>query len=171
MKLTDAARAEMLDALGGIIASKRKEAIDARKSSGIEAVWLACEEAYLGIDDANRHEFAEAKWAKPTSMNGPVTSERSGGDESRSTAFVRLTSRYVDAGAAKLAEILLPADDKAFSFGPTPIPDMVEAKDDTRPAIGPDGAPIMRAPDAAPVAAPAAAVPMQAMPGDRKSVV
>jgi hypothetical protein len=156
MKMSDADRAEALDALGGIIASKRKEAIDARESSGIEAIWMACEEAYLGIDDANRSEFANAKWAKPTSMQGPVTVESVRNDESRSTAFVRLTSRYVDAGAAKLAEILLPADDKAFSFGPTPIPEMVESQDDMRPAVGPDGAPIMRAPDpAAPVAGPA----------------
>lgn len=159
MKTTEADRAEMLDALGGVIVTKRKEAIDARKSSGIEAIWLACEEAYLGIDDANRHEFADAKWAKPTSMQGPVTVESTRTDDSRSTAFVRLTSRYVDAGAAKLAEILLPADDKAFKFGPTPIPEMVESKDDTRPAIGANGAPMMRPPDPAAPAAPVAPVP------------
>ena len=66
-----------LDAIGLAIAKRREEAKNARKSSGIEVVWMAGEEAYIGIDDANRHEFNAAKWAKPMSMDGPVTTERS----------------------------------------------------------------------------------------------
>ena len=68
----DPAQAQ-LDKLSDAIASKRNEAIKARKESGIEDVWMAAEEAYLGIDDSNRGEFSKAKWAKPVSMNGPVT--------------------------------------------------------------------------------------------------
>ena len=36
----------------------------------------------------------------------------------------------MDAGAAKLGEILLPIDDKAFSLSPTPIPDLIKGKAD-----------------------------------------
>lgn len=122
---SEAEKAERLEALGTLIASKRKEAVDARKSSGIEDVWTRCEEAYLGIDDMNRHEFAEAKWSKPTSMSGPLTSYRGKNSDMRSTAFVRLTSRYVDIGTAKLCEIILPIDDKAFSLKPSPVPSPV----------------------------------------------
>jgi hypothetical protein len=36
----------------------------------------------------------------------------------------------VDAGSAKLGEILLPPDDKAFSFSEMPVPDLIKAKED-----------------------------------------
>jgi len=155
---------EQLDALSQVIATKRKDAIDARKESGIEDVWLACEEAYLGIDDANRSEFTRAKWAKPTSMQGSVTTNQTyPANDGKSTAFIRLTSRYVDAGAAKLAEILLPVDEKAFSFSATPIPELINDQEDMRPAVDANGQPIMKPavaaqPQAAPqMPAPAAA--------------
>lgn len=156
-------RAERLSILGGVIAEKRKEAIDARKASGIEDVWLACEEAYLGIDDANRHEFAAAKWAKPTSMSGSLTSStRASSDDARSTAFVRLTSRYVDSASAKLCEILLPIDDKAFKFGPTPDPELIKQLDDKTPLADPaTGQPDTQAAPTEPGAPPSAtAVPV-----------
>lgn len=175
---------EKLDALSQIIAARRDEARDARKSTGIEAVWTECEEAYIGIDDANRAEFADKKWAKPMSMDGPLTTNRVGTNpDNKSTAFLRMTARYVDAGSAKLIEILLPADDKAFSLKETPIPELLKAKEDTsqvvhdqlqvpltRPAkpeeipqqpgsvpLGPAGA-ASPAPASAPAAAPAGAV-------------
>lgn len=140
------AKQERIDQLSEVIAKKRAEAVTARSSSGIEDVWIECEEAYLGIDDANRSEFAGAKWAKPTSMSGPVTSSRiDRGDEVRSTVYVPITARYVDAGAAKLAEILLPLDDKAFSIEPTPVPELVKLKDDGRSLTHPGtGEPLTR---------------------------
>lgn len=137
-----------LERLGAVIAGKRKDAVDARKESGIERVWMACEEAYLGIDNMNRHEFAEARWAKPTSMEGPVTTNKLPDDDNRSNVFVRLTSRYVDHGVGKLCEILLPIDDKAFSFTATPVPDLIEAKKDERNVLHDDGTPLMKMPDA-----------------------
>jgi hypothetical protein len=121
----------VLAAIGVQIAARREEAKGARQSSGIESTWRECEEAYLGIDDANRHEFTDARWAKPMSMDGPVTTgRRSKQTDHRSTVFLRLTSRYVDAGVAKLTEILLPADDKAFSFNEMPVPELIAASED-----------------------------------------
>ncbi len=120
-----------LDALSQVIAGRRDEAKNARAASGIEQVWKECEESYVGIDDANRAEFQNAKWSKPMAMSGPVTTDqRPKTPDNKSTVFVRITARYVDAGAAKLGEILLPADDKAFSFTETPVPDLITAKDD-----------------------------------------
>lgn len=138
-------RQELLDALGQTIAEKRDEAVQGRKNSGIEDVWMACEEAYLGIDDTNRADFAKAKWAKPTSKEGAVTTDdRPNRGEAKSTAFVRLTSRYVDAGTAKIGEILLPVNNKPFSFEPTPIPELIERIKDRTPVVGQDGQPMMR---------------------------
>jgi hypothetical protein len=161
-----------LSAIGVQIAAKRDEAKAARGMSGIETTWKECEEAYLGIDDANRHEFVHARWAKPMSMDGPVTTGRTPKTtDHRSTVFLRLTSRYVDAGVAKLTEILLPTDDKAFSFSEMPVPELIAAKEDqsqvvhsrmgaplTRP-LRPGEAPPAAAPPAAAAPAPAAAVP------------
>lgn len=138
-----------LDAISKEIVKKRNEAKEARTASGIEKVWTEAEEAYIGIDNANRSEFAEAKWSKPMSMSGPVTSDKEPRrDDNKSTIFVRLTARYTDAGAAKLSEILLAPDDKSFSFTETPVPDLIKAKNDTshvyHDALGPNPVPLFR---------------------------
>ena len=154
---------ERLKALELALIGKRSEAIAARKSSGIEEVWFKAEEAYLGIDATNRGSFQNAKWAKPTTMDSPIKTEtaRRNQGEVQSTAFVRLTSRYVDAGAAKLSEILLPADEKAFSFTNTPVPEIITKLKDTSQAIH-NGVPLERDPrpgELAPGAALPGAVP------------
>lgn len=118
-------KALRLQSIAALVSGFRQEAINARKVSGIEDVWMTCEEAYLGVDDMNRADYAKAKWAKPTSMQGPITSDRPVADPTRSTAFVPLARRYADNATAKLCEILLPIDDKPFSLEPTPISDLV----------------------------------------------
>jgi len=135
---------ERLKELGLALADKRSEAVKQRRQSGIEAVWMTCEEAYLCIDDQNRHEYAKAKWAKPTSMQGPVTNNQSPRDVMRSTAYVRLTARYVDMASAMVSEIMLPIDDKAFAIDPTPVPDLVAALEDKTPVADPAGNPMMQ---------------------------
>lgn len=171
---------ETLAEIGLAIAQRRDDAKAARTASGIETTWKEAEEAYIGIDDANRQEFQDARWAKPMSMDGPVTTGKAPQQqEHKSTAFVRLTARYVDAGSAKLGEILLPADDKAFKFSETPVPDLIKAKDDnsqvvsetlgvplTRPAKQDEAVPggVAPAPPAS-AAVPALATPGGAVPG------
>lgn len=172
----------VLAAIGVEIAAKRAEAKAAR--SDIESTWKDCDDAYRGIDDANRHEFTEdGRWHKPMSMDGPVSTGRTSRSDHKSTVFYRLTSRYVEAGVAKLGEILLPADDKAFSFSEMPVPELIEASEDesqvahsglgnaplTRP-LAPGEAPPAAAAPPAPAAPPAAptppgSAPPPAMPG------
>src|ERR1700749_231586 len=128
-----------LAAIGVEIAGKRDEARTARKSAGIETTWQEAEEAYIGIDDANRHEFTDGRWSKPLALEGPVTTGRRNKNPGhKSTAYHRLTSRYVDAGAAKLGEILLPADDKAFSINLMPVPELTDAKEDESQVVHDD---------------------------------
>jgi hypothetical protein len=145
LRLTAEEKQALLDTLGQSIAEKRDEAVQARKNSGIEDIWMDAEEAYLGIDDSNRGDFAKAKWAKPTSREGAVTTDSRPRSDSKSTAFVRLTSRYVDAGTAKLGEILLPVNGKPFAFEPTPIPELIERMKDSTPIVDPmTGQPALR---------------------------
>lgn len=142
----DTSTAPVLAAIGVEIAGKRDEAKSARQTSGIESAWQESEEAYIGIDEANRGEFTDGRWSKPMSMDGPVTTgRRARQTDHRSTVYLRLTSRYVDAGAAKLGEILLPADDKAFSFNEMPVPELIEAKEDESQVVHGDmGVPLTR---------------------------
>jgi len=126
----DEDKSKRLAALAGRLVELRKEAVEGRKASGIEDVWKAAEEAYLGIDDVNRAQWEKAQWAKPTSMQGPLTRATTGdGTDNRSTVFIPLTARYVDAGHAKVSELLLPMDDKPFAFDPTPVPELIAARD------------------------------------------
>lgn len=123
-------KSKRLAALADRLVTFRKEAVEGRKASGIEDVWKAAEEAYLGIDDVNRAQWNNAQWAKPTSMQGPLTRATTGdGTDNRSTVFIPLTARYVDAGHAKVSELLLPMDDKPFAFDPTPVPELIAARD------------------------------------------
>lgn len=133
-----------LSAFGKAIAKLRDEAQKARKDSGIEDVWTYCEEAYTGIDDENRAEFAAAKWAKPYTGQGPLINRGNSSDGVRSTAFVRLTARYVDAGAAKIGEITLPVDGPPMTLDPTPVPELIGGLEDEREVLN-NGQPVMRA--------------------------
>jgi hypothetical protein len=169
----------VLDAIGVQLAGKRDEAKAWRKQTGIEITWMQAEDAYVGIDDANRHEYAGQGWIKSMSRDGPLTAGQMQGQTSevRSTVFHRLTSRYVDAAVAKLGEILLPADDRAFSFSETPVPELLLAKEDTSQVLhqGLGNAPLTRplapgetpppAPPPPPAAAPAPAAPDGQAPG------
>lgn len=124
----------VLSAIGVAIGKLRDEAKEARVSAGIEARWRDAEEAYAGIDDANRSDVNGGhQWTKSMSKDGPITSDDVPDTNNRSTLYVRMTQRYVDAGTAKLGEILLAPGAKSFSFSATPVPDLIEAKNDNRP--------------------------------------
>lgn len=115
---------EILQTLGLAIAAKRKDAIDGRVASGIETIWKEDEEFYQGYDDANRHEFANTN-SKPTEGGASSVPKKRKG----STLFPPLTGRYVDAAAAKVADMLLPTDDRNFVVEPTPIPDVLDEEE------------------------------------------
>ena len=105
--------------------AKRKEAISARIASGIETEWEEDEEHYQGIDDANR---AYAATSTSTSKRW-ATNERSRANEAvRSRVFLNITAPYVDAASARVADMLLPTDDRAWTLKPTPIPRMSPAE-------------------------------------------
>lgn len=127
----EAERARKLDAMGEALAKKRQEAISAREASGIEAQWIEDEEFYQGIDDANRNEHSNAWRTKP-----PGQYQTQVASQTRSTVFVNITRPYCDAAAARIADMLLPTDDRNWQLGPTPIPDLVEiSKGNIPPAM------------------------------------
>jgi hypothetical protein len=128
----EADRLSRLAAFAGKLSTKRKEAVNGRLTSGIEAEWNKCDDYYEGIDDLNRSEMMQ----KPATSEGRVTIRLKPEDVSRSTVFVNITQPYCDMGAARVADMLLPTDDKPFSFSPTPIPEMSDALKDQSPMPG-----------------------------------
>jgi hypothetical protein len=111
---------ERLDVLGAAKAETRKEAIQARISSGIENVWVEDEEHYEGIDDKNRASATTDWQTKPPGQAHPNT------PSNESTVFPNITRAYVDAAAAKVGDILLPTDERSWSLKETPVPELVE---------------------------------------------
>lgn len=128
-------RIERLESFGASLASKREDAINGKTESGIEDIWREDEDAYEGLDEA-------------TSSNGTVKPRSSGGDSInrsrsssvlRSTVFLNITRPYVDAAAAKIADMLLPTDDRNWGINPTPIPDFIKHRNNPTPVNGLDG--------------------------------
>lgn len=117
MAIQKAKLAEKVDAFGASLAKKREEAITGRANCGIEDDWTQDEEAYQGVDDANREQTY-----KPASPNGGFqTSRKKTG--ARSTVYLNITRPYVDAAAARVADMLLPNDETNWDIRPTPIPE------------------------------------------------
>lgn len=107
--------------------SKRKEAVAGRAGSGIEGEWTEDEEHYQGIDAANRAFVATGNllraknWA--TGYGSADTKQ-----QSRSVIFLNITRPYVDAASARVADMLLPTDDRSWAIKPTPLPRLSPAK-------------------------------------------
>ena len=117
-------RMAKLDAIGSMLAEKRKEAIDAKVHLGIEDDMQGDEEHYQGYDDANRSEFVKSASAS-RNIDGKTRHENSGSKPSGSTVFPNITQPYVDAASARVGDVLLPTDDRNYAIKPTPIPEMV----------------------------------------------
>lgn len=119
----DAVNAEFLLTL----LEKRKEAVTGRESSGIELEWMEDEEHYQGIDDANRHLHAANQLYRARRERLMGTSNMAGGGSQdqqkvRSLVFPNITRPYCEAASAKVADMLLPTDDRSWEIQPTPIP-------------------------------------------------
>src|SRR5690606_11401549 len=91
------------------------------------------EEYYEGIDDLNR---GVDQYIKPRTAAGGLQTKRTISDDHKCTAFFNITRQFVDSGAARAGDILLPSNDWNFAIKPTPIPDELESqKEDQTPAI------------------------------------
>lgn len=131
---TEAQRAErmaIIEAFSAQIKEKRKNAIEARRASGIEDIWAEDEAHYDGEDDPKKNGMTKGR----TSTDGLTEAKRE--RTTRSTAFLKITRPYVDATAARLADMLLPTDDRNFEIKPTPKPELTKMLQDMSPANGP----------------------------------
>ncbi|WP_284335427.1 hypothetical protein [Comamonas sp. NoAH] len=115
--------------------SKRSEAIAGRAGSGIETEWTEDEEHYQGIDDANR-AFQTANQLYRSKNIGVDAKPDS--QQLRSVMFLNITRSYVDAASARVADMLLPTDDRSWQIKATPIPKLSDAMlNQLREVMGP----------------------------------
>lgn len=132
-------RISRLQSLSAVLVKKRDEAIEARQLSGIEEDWREDEDHYEGIDDSNRDLYRNR--GKPLSPEGGSDKDKE--QTVRSRIFLNITRSYVDAAAAKVADMLLPTDDQNWGIEATPIPTLFKNKTSNEPLVTPEGSPVM----------------------------
>ncbi len=105
-----------IDALTKTVLSRRREAIDGRASSGIEQIWRDSEDQYNGVDEYNAPSTSKEFDVATGSSQVP----------NRSTVFLNITQPKTDAAEARVADMLLPVDNKPWGLKPTPIPELTK---------------------------------------------
>lgn len=121
----DEERAARLDALGETLAKTRKDAITGRQALGIDQQWQEDIEFYEGIDDANRDDVKNGNSSWASKPPGQTIAPAKDGAV-RSNVFVNITRPYCDAASARISDMLMPVDDRAFSLQPTPVPELAD---------------------------------------------
>ncbi|MCK5601933.1 hypothetical protein KAR91_08695, partial [Candidatus Pacearchaeota archaeon] len=130
-----------LAALSTVVSRDRDDAVSARKASGIETIWDEDEEYYQGIDDNNR---AHEQFTKSQSVDGGLRSTGSSTDDDggECTAFFNITRQFVDSGAARMGDILLPAGEWNFNLKATPIAGIESVEESEQPVNDEEGNPL-----------------------------
>lgn len=116
------AMVERLQRFSAAVAKTRDRYVAGRRASGLEKEWLDAEDAYNGIDSANR---ATATMMDAVAAGYPVTSNQA--RPTRSTVFVGVTRQKTNTAEARIADILLPTDDRNWGIKPTPNPKLTRA--------------------------------------------
>ena len=122
-----------LDALGQALEAKRKEAVDFRAQSGIETIWEEDQDFY-----DEQSGIVKNSYEKPSTLDGRLTAPRKPAN-GKSTVFYNITQSYVDMAAARVADMLLPNDDKPFALEPTPIAEIEGYEESDELQTFPDG--------------------------------
>ena len=98
------------------VSRRIREAMDARRSSGIEEVWQEDEDQYNGFDELSPPASRQTEEGQRKRLPG-----------GRSVVFLPLTKPKTDAGISRVQEMLLPTDDKPWDLQPTPVPEIDDA--------------------------------------------
>ena len=108
---------DRLQAFGANLASQRDEWIRSRYSTGVDKRWLEDVDQYHARDNINR---AASQMMTSVEQGYPVTTQ--GATPHRSTVYIGLTRQKTNAAEARLADILLPTDDRNWGIQPSPLP-------------------------------------------------
>jgi len=131
-------KAEKLQSFGSSLGGQRDEWIRSRGSYGVDKRWIEDEDQYNGKDNINK---AASQMMTSVEQGYPVTTQ--GAKPHRSTVFIGMTRQKTNAAEARLADILLPTDDRNFGIQPTPSPELMGMSKDNKAAMDQQGQPIM----------------------------
>jgi hypothetical protein len=118
---------DVRELLGASLAKRRDEWVSAKTSSGVEKRWTEDSEQYQGQDAHNRLGSGSMM---ETVENGGVPTNETTVKPTRSTVFVNITRPKTNAAEARMANMLLPTDDRNWGIKPTPVPKLVAAADE-----------------------------------------
>ena len=108
---------DQLESLSHKLVAERQAAISGRKNLKLDSIWEAARAQYKG------KEFVGID-PKSDSLDTPLTSFKFTADSERSSVFVNITRPYVNAGTARVADILLPTGKMPFEIKQTPVSDL-----------------------------------------------
>ena len=108
---------ERLQAFGHNMAKQRDDWIRIRYGYGVDKRWLEDEDQYNNKDNVNR---AASQMMTSVEQGYPVTTQHA--KPHRSTVFIGMTRQKTNAAEARVADILLPTDDRNWGIQPTPEP-------------------------------------------------
>ena len=131
-------KAEKLQSFGSSLGGQRDEWIRSRGSYGVDKRWIEDEDQYNGKDNINK---AASQMMTSVEQGYPVTTQ--GAKPHRSTVFIGMTRQKTNAAEARLADILLPTDDRNFGIQPTPSPELMGMSKDNKAAMDQQGQPVM----------------------------
>jgi hypothetical protein len=131
-------KAEKLQSFGASLSGQRDEWIRSRGSYGVDKRWIEDEDQYNGKDNINK---AASQMMTSVEQGYPVTTQNA--KPHRSTVFIGMTRQKTNAAEARLADILLPTDDRNWGIQPTPDPQLMGMSKDNKAAMDQQGQPIM----------------------------
>ena len=123
---------ERLQMFGSSLAKTRDEWIRSRASIGLDKRWQEDQDLYNCKDATNKQT---SQMMTSVEQGFPVTTQNA--RPSRSTVFIGMTRQKTNAAEARLADILLPMDDRNWSIEPTPEPQLVSMSKSDLPAQDP----------------------------------
>jgi len=130
---------EKLQSFGHGLAKQRDEWIRDRYSYGVDKRWVEDEDQYNSKDNVNR---AASQMMTSVEQGYPVTTQHA--KPHRSTVFIGLTRQKTNAAEARIADILLPTDDRNWGIQPTPDPVLGQMAQEDAPAVDPStGGPLV----------------------------
>lgn len=118
---------ERLQVFGHNLGKQRDEWVRARYAYGVDKRWLEDEDQYNAKDNIAK---AASQMMTSVEQGYPVTTQ--GAKPHRSTVFIGMTRQKTNAAEARLADILLPTDDRNWGIQPTPDPYLSQMAKDTR---------------------------------------
>jgi hypothetical protein len=131
-------KAEKLQSFGASLSGQRDEWIRSRGSYGVDKRWIEDEDQYNGKDNINK---AASQMMTSVEQGYPVTTQNA--KPHRSTVFIGMSRQKTNAAEARLADILLPTDDRNWGIQPTPHPQLMGMSKDNKAAMDQQGQPIM----------------------------